>query len=242
MEYDLDRILAGMTAADDAVRLSATAALEEALKAELDAGRSDWEPLVDRLLEPLIRAIGDRHKGVQVHSGDCLEFLCYQSGRVIPALRATMAGGDQWRAWGAAILAARMGLWFPEMAPALSAALGSQDRDVRWAAAGYSLQLGRSHEEAVAMVKGSLRSPNPVARKMAAYCLGAAGQFAAVEDALVPHLTDPEREVRRAVVLALDKLPAVSEAVKQQVAAMRTGDPDEFVRRTAEAVAGKWGV
>lgn len=238
MAYDIDRILQGLGDQDSATRLSAAAALETALKEELEAGRAEWDELVAQLLPVLIRGVGDSHKGVQVHSANCLEFLSYQSPVVIPALREAMAGDDGWRAWGAAIVTARMGYWFPEMAKALGGAFGAADRDVRWAAAGFSLQLGRSHPEAVAMVKQVLTDENPLARKMAAYCLGAMGQYADVEPALGARLGDPDRDVRRAVILALDKLPHVSDPVRDQIEALRK-DPDEFIRRTASAVAAK---
>lgn len=238
MAYDIDRILTGMGDPDSAIRLSAAAALETALKEELEAGRADWDDLVALLLPGLIRGLGDRHKGVQVHTANCLEFMSYQSPVVIPALRQAMAGEDGWRAWGAAIVTARMGYWFPEMAKALDGAFGAADRDVRWAAAGFCLQLGRSHPEAVAMVKQVLADENPLARKMAAYCLGAMGQYAEAEPALGARLGDPDRDVRRAVILALDKLPSVSATVRDQIGALRS-DPDEFIRRTAAAVAAK---
>jgi hypothetical protein len=77
---------------------------------------------------------------------------------------------------------------------------------------------------------------------MAAYCLGAMGQYAEVEEALAARLDDAERDVRRAVVLGLDKLPRVSQPVRERVAVMRREDPDEYVRRTAAAVAAKWGL
>ena len=134
---------------DEATRLSAASALEQALKEELEAGRTDWEGLVGRILPALIGGIGDRNKGVQVHSANCLQFLAYQSEAVIPALREAMRGAGSWRAWGAAIVFARLGLWSPEVGPALAGAMGAQDRDVRWAAAGYALQLGRKHAEAI---------------------------------------------------------------------------------------------
>lgn len=238
MAYDIERILQGLADEESATRLSAAAALETALKEELEAGRADWEELVAQLLPALIQGVGDAHKGVQVHSANCLEFLSYQSQAVVPALREAMAGADGWRAWGAAIVTARMGYWFPEMARALGGAFGAADRDVRWAAAGFSLQLGRSHPEAVAMVKQVLTTENPLARKMAAYCLGAMGQFAEVEPALAAQLGDPDRDARRAVILAIDKLPRVSDPVRTQIEALRS-DPDEFIRRTASVVAAK---
>jgi len=240
MEYDVERIVGGMGSTDAAERLSAAAALEEALRSELEAGRGDWGGLVEQILPPLLDGIGDRHKGVQVHSANCLEFLLYQSEKVAPALRAAMAGPDGWRAWGAALVAARVGYWYPEMAPALAGALGSTDRDVRWAAAGFCLQLGRNWPEAVALVKETLCAGEPLGRKMAAYCLGAMGQYASMEPELAGRLQDSDRDVRRAVVLAIDKLPAVSPAVAAQVEALRA-DPDEFVRRTAAVVAAKLG-
>lgn len=241
MASDWERIRTGMAGAEDSTRLASAYALEQALKVELDAGRRDWADLADQLLPALIAGIGDAHKGVQVHSANCLQFLAYQSEAIIPALREAMAGPDTWRAWGAAIVFARMGLWSPEVGPALSAAMGARDRDVRWAAAGYALTLGRSHPEAVDMVKQTLASGEPVARKMAAYCLGAMGAYAEVEADLAARLSDPERDVRRAVILAIDKLPTSSEEVRQQIAALRS-DPDPFIQRTADAVAKKFGL
>ncbi len=241
MSLNLEGILTDLKDSNEQVRLSAAQALEQALKEELEAGRADWEPLVAQALPTLIQGIGDPNKGVQVHSATCLEFLCYQSAAVIPALRAAMAGPDSWRAWGAALVTARMGTWFPESARALSEAMGAKDRDVRWAAAGFSLQLGRKYTEAVDMVKATLRSENPLARKMAAYCLGAVGQYAPVEPELAAQLDDPERDVRRAVILAIDKLPQVSSEVQHRIAGMRK-DPDEFIRRTSSAVAAKFGI
>jgi HEAT repeat protein len=238
--YDLAGIRAALGEAGAEIRLSAAAAMEQALKEELENGRTEWEPLVDQLLPLLVAGVGDEHKGVQVHSANCLEFLCFQSQRVVPALREAMAGTDAWQAWGAALVTARMGYWFPEMAPALQGAMGAQDRDVRWAAAGFCLQLGQHHPEAVAAVKATLADPNPNARKMAAYCLGAMGRYAEVEAALAAGLSDPERDVRRAVVLGLDKVPQVSVEVRGRIAAMRREDPDEYVRRTAAAVAAKF--
>lgn len=241
MAYDLDRILPGISDTDDSIRLSAAYAMEQMLKGELEAGRTEWEPLVERILPVLIRGIGDRHKGVQVHSANCLQFLAYQSEAVIPALREAMAEPDRWQAWGAAIVFARMGLWSPEVGPALCAAMGAQDRDVRWAAAGYALQLGRTYRDAVDVVTQTLSSPEPLARKMAVYCLGAMGAYAEVEAVLTQRLTDPDRDVRRSAILAISKLPQVSEPVRQRIAAMRH-DPDLFVQRTADAVARKFGL
>lgn len=238
MAYDWTRILSALTEKDAQARLSAAAALELALKEELENGRTEWEPLVATLLPPLIQAVGDPLKGVQVHAANCLQFLTYQSPAVIAALRVALSGDDAWRAWGAAIVAARTGYWYPEVGAALCAAMGATDRDVRWAAAGFCVQLGRNHPEAVAMVKETLSSANPQARKMAAYCLGSMGQYADVETALAACLADPERDVRRAVILAIQKLPRVSPAVREKIASLRH-DPDEYVRRTAAAVAAK---
>lgn len=230
-------ILAGLGAPAPPERLGAAVTCEAALGHELEAGRTEWEPLVARLLPALIRAVGDVHKGVQVHAAACLQFLAYHSEAVVPALRAAMAGPDAWTAWGASLVAARLGLWLPEMHGALSGAMGAADRDVRWAAAGLSLQLGRTHPEAVAMAVATLRSESPLARKMAAYCLGAMGEYAEVAEPLAERLGDPDRDVRRAAVIAIGKLPRRPAELLARVAALHR-DPDLFVRRTAAAVIG----
>lgn len=240
MTHDLAALKLDLADPGMAVRLAAAQSLEAAFHAELENGRRDWAPLVTDFLALLIQGLGDRHKGVQVHSANCLEFLAYQSESVVPALREALAGPDRWRAWGAALVVARMGLWTPEVGPALAGAMGAQDRDVRWAAASLALRLARVHPSAVDLVKETLRDPNPTARKMAAYCLGAVGAFTSVVGELAAALPDPERDVRRAVILAIDKLPEVPEPVRTAVAAYRE-DPDVFVQRTAKAVAAKWG-
>ena len=75
---------------------------------------------------------------------------------------------------------------------------------------------------------------------MAAYCLGAVGEYASVEAHLVAVLNDEERDVKRAALLALDKLPVLAEETVDRIAAFRH-DPDEYLQRTAKAVAGKRG-
>lgn len=240
MGYDTEALLQGLASPDAGVRLSSARGLEEALKEELEQGRTDWEDLVSAALPALLVGMGDTHKGVQVHTGNCVEFLSYQSPRVLPALREALRSADRWQAWGAALVGARMGLWCEEMGPALCDAMGAADRDVRWAAAGFCLQLGRKYGEAVDTVRQALAAENPLARKMAAYCLGAMGQYAPVEPDLAARLNDPERDVRRAVILGIDKLPQVSGPVQERIRAMRN-DPDEYVRRTAAAVAAKFG-
>src|SRR2546428_2680960 len=111
MANDLAGLQADLAARETPVRLSAAQGLEAAFHTELDEGRRDWAPLVTDFLPLLIQGLGDPHKGVQVHSANCVEFLAYQSEAVIPALREAMAAPDRWRAWGAALVVARMGLW-----------------------------------------------------------------------------------------------------------------------------------
>lgn len=240
MNADLNAIQEGLQSRERGIRLAAAQALERVMKAELEAGRTDWSDLVGRFLPLLIAGIGDGEKGVQVHCANCLQFLAYQSEAVLPALRQALQPAHSRRAWGTAIVLARLGLWSGEVGQALAAAMGASDRDVRWAAAGFALELGRKNPGAVATVKATLRDGEPRARKMAAYCLGAMGAYADVEATLTAGLSDPDRDVRRAAVVALQKLPRVSPAAGRQVAALRQ-DPDPFVRRTADAVARRWG-
>lgn len=241
MSYDFDRILLGMQSPETETTLSATVAMQRLIQEEAVGGRTDWASVIEASLQVLIRTLGHPYKGVQVHAATCLELLSLQSQSVLPALREAVIGGDLWQAWGAAHVLARLKLWYPEMAPALRSALGSIDKDVRWAAAGHSLQLGRKYPAAVVMVREALRDANPLARKMAAYTLGAVGTFNDVEADLAGCLGDADRDVRRAVILAINKLPRVSPAVQQRIAALRR-DPDEFIRRTASVVAAKFGL
>lgn len=242
---DIARSIEALSHSDPEVRLSAASALQQWLGDLLDAqtDATGFERLLSHaypdLLPALVSALGDPHKGVQVTAANSLQFLAYQSAAVIPLLRGAMAGAP-WRAWGAAIVCARMNLWFPEMEGALAGALGSPNRDVRWAAANLLVQLGRRHGEAVAAAQGALAGDKPTARKMGAYCLGAMGEYTAVADSLAGALADGERDVRRAAILALDKLPRLSPQTLDRIAALRE-DPDVYVRRSADAVARKKG-
>jgi len=241
MPADLDRIGQGLASSDQGERLAAARTLEAQFGALVESGATEWAPLVDRFLPHLVAGLGDEEKGVQVHCASCLQFLAYQSDAVLPALRQALTPPEERRAWGAAFVAARLGLWSTEVGLALAAAMGAPDRDSRWAAAGHALALGHSHPDCVQVVAGVLHAPSATARKMAAYCLGAMGEYADVAGALAGRLSDPDRDVRRAVVLALNRMPRVSPEVRQRVAGMRQ-DPDEFVRRTADAVARRWGL
>ncbi len=241
MDALLARIQAGLASPDGQSRLRAAREMEALLSARLDEGASDWTRVVDALLTPMLAGLGDSEKGVQVHCANCLELLAHRSEAVIPALCAALTPPDGRQAWTAAFVLARLGLWSAEVGEALASALGAPDRDTRWAAAGFAVALGRSHPDCVAVVRRTLRSPNAVARKMAAYCLGAMGEYAHVAADLAERLADPERDVRRAAVLALNRLPHVDPAIQRAVARLRQ-DPDEFVRRAADAVAARWGV
>ena len=252
MDEKLPLLLDLLGSGEDMTRLHAAKTLEDLLKEELEHGRSDWEPLAQQLTPALIHRLSDRVKGVQVHAANCLEFLAYQSELVLPALRTAMGGAHRQERWLAALIAARLGLWLPEMSPALEDALGAEDRDLRWAAAHLSVRLCRTHQKAVPMILQSLKSPNPTARRMAAYCLGALecdaavvqplrdslGSAPALEQSLVAALTDADPTVRRAALLALHRLRSLSPAALERMAALQA-DPDPFVRRTATAVCGR---
>ncbi|HLO02322.1 MAG TPA: hypothetical protein VK191_04335, partial [Symbiobacteriaceae bacterium] len=87
MTHDLAALKLDLADPGMAVRLAAAQSLEAAFHTELDEGRREWAPLVAEFLPLLVQGLGDRHKGVQVHSANCLEFLAYQSEAVVPALR-----------------------------------------------------------------------------------------------------------------------------------------------------------
>lgn len=242
---ELDRTLAALAdPADAAGRLGAAAALARWLQETLPDSGAVAAALQAHpdLVAALVAGLGDRHKGVQVHCAECLEVLAHFSPEVLPALHGALTTTDAWHSWGAAIVLARLQLWREEMGPALAGALGSADRDVRWAAANLLLRLaGVQGEPVTAVVMEAVRDLNPTARKMAAYLLGELGArgLAGAEAALLPLLADAERDVRRAAILALDRLGQMPPATRERIAAMATADPDEFVRRTAGGVLQK---
>ncbi|MFO7173092.1 MAG: HEAT repeat domain-containing protein [Bacillota bacterium] len=194
------------------------------------------------LVGSLVQALGDRHKGVQVHAAECLEVLAHFSPEVVPALRSALQSGDPWHAWAAAIVLARLNLWWPEMGPALAGAMGSRNRDLRWAAASLVLRLAERYGRPLAdLAMAAARDPDPVRRKMAGYLVGEMGrrQYLEAEPVLLPLLEDPEPEVRRAGILALNRQPSLSPAARERLGQIAGADPDPFVRRTAAAVLSR---
>lgn len=229
---------------DPETRLAAALALAQWLSGAVAQPEQITAVLAEQLelVENLIQALGDRHKGVQVHAAECLEVLAHFSAEVLPALQRTLAATDHWQAWGAAIVLARLGIWNPQVGSALVGAMGSHNRDLRWAAANLVLRLAEQQgRPLVELCVAAVEDPEPVRRKMLAYLLGEMGRrgYTDSEPALFPLLSDPERDVRRAAVLALDRQGGLSPRAREQLQALAAADPDEFVRRTAAGVMDK---
>lgn len=127
-----------------------------------------------------------------------------------------------------------------DAAPALRETLGSSDGDLRWAAAELMVRLGRAHPkeiraELLALVSGA----NPVARKMALYCLRDLGvRGSEVLEAVGSAIRDTDAHVRLAALALLSASFATNDAAALLMLERLDSDRDVGVRRAAAVALG----
>ena len=139
-------------------------------------------PLSDRAVAALARCLGAESKAVQRRAADAIAAVSRRDRRVIAAAREALASAGSRGRWGAAYALGAIGAeaFAMDSADSLLEALASADGDVRWAAAELVVRLGREHPRQIRTRLAQLAARgDPVARRMALYCLrdlGAAGE------------------------------------------------------------------
>src|SRR5262249_57573606 len=113
--------------------------------------------------------------------------------------------------------------------PILLEALGSDDGDVRWAAATIIRSLP-VHPDIVSELRALAHARSPLQRKMALYCLrDLSAQASGLDDELLAALSDDEPAVRLAALSALTVLAQDRRAAARAVV-RRLADPHPAVR------------
>ncbi len=116
----------------------------------------------------------------------------------------------------------------------LTAALGSEDPDIRWATLQLLIRLGKNDPRILTLVRNLINSENPIQRRMAVYCLRDLG----VEDSSLQlrFLGDTDPLVRVAAVTALSKQAQLSSDVVSVLMRIKSDDTDSRVRSAARFV------
>ena len=209
------------------------------LLARLDAiaanGRADAADLA-----LLLDALGAPTKAEQRRAAEVLAAVARAGQDVGPLLEQGLADGSARRRWGAAYACSVMGATSPACLPILLEALGSDDGDVRWAAAAIIRSLP-GYQDVVPELRALAHAPSPLQRKMALYCLrDLSAQGSGLDDELLAALRDDESAVRLAALSTVTVLAQDRRAAARAVMG-RLDDADAGVRRAAAAALGRLG-
>lgn len=218
-------------------RLRSPAVVERlaAMAEAAENGRND-----SATLAALVECLGDEKKVVQRRAAEVLVALSGRSPAVHQALQTTLRSAAPRQRWGAAFAFSLLGVPPPDVLPVLLESLGSDDGDVRWAAAGALVQMSNRNDLSVAL-HTLLGTGNAAQRKMAAYCLRDLDtRSPAAEQALFAALDDADAGVRLAAMSSLIRLCANRAVVAQRVMTL-LADAAAGVRRAAAAALGSLG-
>ena len=209
------------------------------LLARLDAiagnGRADAADLA-----LLLDALGAPTKAEQRRAAEVLAAVARAGQDVGPLLEQGLADGSARRRWGAAYACSVMGATSPACLPILLEALGSDDGDVRWAAATIIRSLP-GYQDVVPELRARVHALSPLQRKMALYCLrDLSAQASGLDDELLAALRDDEPAVRLAALSTVTVLAQDRQAAARAVMG-RLDDADAGVRRAAAAALGRLG-
>jgi HEAT repeat protein len=195
------------------------------------------------LVDALGEALGDPVKAVARAASDALAEIGTRMGGVEGAIRAALRSDVPARRWGAAFTAARLEPPDPALLPPLVEALGSDDGDVRWAAARLIVEVGRRHGEVLPLLLELARSGEPaVLRRMASFALRElAPDRAETAEALAAASRDSDLQVRRAALTAMAALIAPPPRVASRLLEAIRGDDDPASRRLAALALGEIG-
>jgi len=191
-------------------------------------------------LRALAACLADERKAVQRAAAEAFAGLARRGIPVAPVLARALQGTGARERWGAAFALSRAGELPVGALPAVLEALGSDDGDVRWAAAAV---IGRVNDRAgaIAALRRLVDEADAVRRRMALYCLRDLGDRSPeLERSIVVALADPAWEVRLAAVSALARLALDRVTAARHLLESLSAD-DSRVRRAAAIALGTLG-
>jgi HEAT repeat protein len=191
-------------------------------------------------LDALAECLGHPRKAAQRRAAEAFAALSTAGIDVRQVLGNALRSTLPRERWGAAFALSLVGTPPAEALPVLLECLGSDDGDVRWAAASAVVRVPQRAALTDALCS-LLRTGGAVQRKMCAYCLRDLDfRSPAVEAALAAALDDPDSAVRIAAMAGLTRLAANRADVARRLIIL-LGDAHEGVRRAAAASLGALG-
>jgi HEAT repeat protein len=191
-------------------------------------------------LQALADCLDHPRKAIQRPAAEAFAALARGGVQVEDVLRAALRSAEPRRRWGGAFAWALRGEPPAEALPAVLETLGSDDGDLRWAAAGI---LARMTDRAAVIetLRDLLARGGRSHRKMALYCLRDFDARAPeVERAALAALDDEDARVRIAAVSAVARLAGDrSAAAARLLRVLEEGDAP--LRRAAAAALGTLG-
>jgi HEAT repeat protein len=200
-------------------------------------------PAATLFADALARALADPSKAVVRAASDALVAIQRGPGGALDALRDALHGHAPGARFAAAFTLARLEPPSPKLLPALVEALGSDDGDVRWAAARLLVDMGRLHGEVLPVLVGLARAGEGAAvRRMAAFALRSlAPDRPEAAQVLLSATRDPDVDVRRAALTALAALLDPPREVAARLVEVLSADPDAPSQRLAALALGELG-
>ena len=196
-----------------------------------------------KVVENLVRELGDAHKTVQRRAIDELVAIAASGNSdVIEKLRESIASADRRVRWAAAYALGQIGAgaFAMDSAEALCEAMADDDGDIRWAATNLMVQLGRENlAEISARLLKLAADGDRNARKMALYCIRdleiAGAELIAVVERSVH---DSDVHVRLAALSVLSRVRDTSGQAARIMLECLKSDTDAGVRRAAASALG----
>jgi len=187
----------------------------------------------------LLGCLAAADKRVRRLAAQTLGRLAAGDGSIAERLRAGLTHPTFVHRWGAAYaLALSRGAPPPQSLPTLLEALGDDDGDVRWAAAGI---LQRMRPTVTGTLLELAAAGTPIQRRMALYCLRDTTHAPpTLQPTLLAAAADRDANVRLAAISALARRAADRESAAACLLARRD-DPNAGVRRAAVSALGTLG-
>lgn len=204
--------------------------------AELAAGDDAERSTLDALDECLC----DASKLVQRRAAESFAALVRRGLVDEERLRARASAGELRARWGATYALSLIDRLTTDRLPTLLEVMGSDDGDLRWAAADLVKRLAAVDREGVAAALTEAARAGGTARKMALYCLRDLA-VAAATDVAVDALADPAIETRLAALAFLAAVHLDAGVAAQRIAAL-VADADPRMQRAAAGTLGGLGV
>jgi HEAT repeat protein len=188
------------------------------------------------MLRRLIGLLAAASKEERRRAAEALIAIAASDEEAAVALRDALADPDANRRWGAAFVLYRAGRTDDGVFAGVAEALGADDGDVRWAAAGIAVALAASDADRRHRLRAIATDPTAAGRKMALYCLRDLGVND--ERLFCNALTAAAAGVRLAAVSCLVRMSSLSSVGVDALLTAVEGDADAGVRRAAAVALG----